>query len=163
MTAMSNSKRPDGWWYPWLFVAAFGVIIAVNGNLSATTPFTAKGPANLFHLLVLGMEDRMNRTQGFVAGAVVAVLVVAVAIWAFDVEITEEGRLPTANIDVDPGKLPKADVDTVDIDVGTKKKEVLLPDVEVTVEKETITIPTLDVTPPDAGTPGTDSESKAQQ
>lgn len=25
------SARPRGWWYPWLFVAAFVVVIAVNG------------------------------------------------------------------------------------------------------------------------------------
>jgi nitrogen fixation protein FixH len=25
------SGRPRGWWYPWLFVAAFAVVIAVNG------------------------------------------------------------------------------------------------------------------------------------
>ncbi|MCR4378297.1 MAG: FixH family protein [Rhodospirillales bacterium] len=31
---MSKSKRQDGWWYPWLFVAAFGVIIAVNGTMA---------------------------------------------------------------------------------------------------------------------------------
>lgn len=34
MTAMSKSKRADGWWYPWIFVAGFGVIIAVNGILA---------------------------------------------------------------------------------------------------------------------------------
>jgi nitrogen fixation protein FixH len=26
-----TSGRPRGWWYPWLFVAAFAVVIAVNG------------------------------------------------------------------------------------------------------------------------------------
>ena len=34
MTIMSKSKRPDGWWYPWLFLAAFGIIIAVNGTMA---------------------------------------------------------------------------------------------------------------------------------
>lgn len=34
MTVMSKSKRQDGWWYPWLFVAAFGVIILVNGTMA---------------------------------------------------------------------------------------------------------------------------------
>lgn len=34
MTAMSKSKRADGWWYPWIFVAGFGVVIAVNGTLA---------------------------------------------------------------------------------------------------------------------------------
>lgn len=34
MTAMSKTKRQDGWWYPWLFVGAFAVIIAVNGTMA---------------------------------------------------------------------------------------------------------------------------------
>ena len=34
MTLMSKSKRQDGWWYPWLFVGAFGIIIAVNGTMA---------------------------------------------------------------------------------------------------------------------------------
>lgn len=34
MTVMSKAKRQDGWWYPWIFVAAFGVIIAVNGIMA---------------------------------------------------------------------------------------------------------------------------------
>ncbi len=34
MSVMSKSKRQDGWWYPWLFVAAFGVIILVNGTMA---------------------------------------------------------------------------------------------------------------------------------
>jgi len=34
MFAMSKAKRQDGWWYPWIFVAAFGVIVAVNGTMA---------------------------------------------------------------------------------------------------------------------------------
>ena len=34
MTAMSKSKRADGWWYPWIFVAGFGVVIIVNGIMA---------------------------------------------------------------------------------------------------------------------------------
>lgn len=35
MTAMARKQRPDGWWYPWIFVAAMGVVIVVNGILVA--------------------------------------------------------------------------------------------------------------------------------
>lgn len=31
---MQKSKRADGWWYPWLFVGAFGIIITVNGIMA---------------------------------------------------------------------------------------------------------------------------------
>ncbi|SDG73582.1 FixH family protein [Roseospirillum parvum] len=29
----ARRRRPDGWWYPWIFVAGFAVVIAVNGAL----------------------------------------------------------------------------------------------------------------------------------
>jgi len=34
MSAMSKTKKQDGWWYPWIFVAAFGVVFAVNGTMA---------------------------------------------------------------------------------------------------------------------------------
>ncbi|PHS78485.1 MAG: hypothetical protein COB59_06865 [Rhodospirillaceae bacterium] len=43
MTAMSKSKRQDGWWYPWIFVAAFGVIIIVNGIMAYIASSTWTG------------------------------------------------------------------------------------------------------------------------
>jgi nitrogen fixation protein FixH len=30
---MPRARRPDGWWYPWLFVAAMGLVVVVNGGL----------------------------------------------------------------------------------------------------------------------------------
>lgn len=37
MITMSKSKqRPDGWWYPWIFVAGFCVVFAVNGFMAYT-------------------------------------------------------------------------------------------------------------------------------
>ncbi|TAN52379.1 MAG: hypothetical protein EPN26_07990 [Rhodospirillales bacterium] len=41
MTAMAIQRKP-GWWYPYIFVAAFMVVLAVNGVLiySATSSFT---------------------------------------------------------------------------------------------------------------------------
>jgi hypothetical protein len=52
-----------------------------------------------------------------------------------EVEKVEEGRAPDIDIDADPGKLPKYDVDAPDVEVGTKKVEV--------------DVPTIDVIPPD--------------
>lgn len=34
MDTMSKEQKPDGWWYPWIFVAAFAVIFAVNGTMA---------------------------------------------------------------------------------------------------------------------------------
>lgn len=94
----------------------------------------------------------MSRLEKTIAGVVVALLVLAAVIWAIDINITDEGELPSAEVDVDidPGRLPEANVDTVDVDIGTKEEEVLVPDVEVTVEEETITVPTIDIEPADA-------------
>lgn len=38
---MVKKQRPSGWWYPWIFVAGFGVVFVVNGLLTyfATTTF----------------------------------------------------------------------------------------------------------------------------
>ena len=30
---MSEKARKPGWWYPWIFVAMFGVVVAANGAL----------------------------------------------------------------------------------------------------------------------------------
>jgi len=34
MTPMSKSKRADGWWYPWIFVAGFCIVFPVNGLMA---------------------------------------------------------------------------------------------------------------------------------
>lgn len=34
-TAVTRKERPDGWWYPWIFVAAMGLVIVVNGIMVA--------------------------------------------------------------------------------------------------------------------------------
>ncbi|MGP1396205.1 MAG: hypothetical protein ACTS3R_11900 [Inquilinaceae bacterium] len=89
--------------------------------------------------------------NGKVIGGIVAlVIVIAVAWWAIDINVTDEGELPTVDVDVDAGELPEVDVDTVDVEVGTEEREVLVPDVEVTVEEETVTVPTISVEPADA-------------
>lgn len=89
-----------------------------------------------------------------VGGVAAAAVVAAVAIWAVDVDVTDSGSLPSADVkvDVEPGTLPEAEVDTVDVEVGTTEKE-------VTVEKETVTVPTLDVKEAEATPEG--AEEKA--
>jgi len=34
MITMNKAKRADGWWYPWIFVAGFMVVFAVNGTMA---------------------------------------------------------------------------------------------------------------------------------
>lgn len=83
---------------------------------------------------------------------IVGVLVVLVAIWAVDINLTDEGELPSADVDVDVegGEMPEADVDTADIDVESEEEQVTVPDVEVTTDEETVSVPTVDIEGPDA-------------
>ena len=60
-----------------------------------------------------------------------ALLVASLGLAGCDVEKTEEGKMP--DVEVEGGKLPKYDVDTPDVDVGTKEKTVTVPDVDVTM------------------------------
>ncbi|GAB6388176.1 hypothetical protein [Stutzerimonas marianensis] len=58
-----------------------------------------------------------------------AVLLTTLGMAGCDVEKTEEGEMPEVN--VEGGKMPEYDVDTPDVDVGTKEKTVTVPDVDV--------------------------------
>ncbi|MCA1909212.1 MAG: FixH family protein [Magnetospirillum sp.] len=46
---MAKTRQP-GWWYPYIFVGAFGVVLAVNGTLAyfATTTFTGISTQNAY-------------------------------------------------------------------------------------------------------------------
>mgnify|MGYP001809651017 CR=1 FL=1 len=50
MTAMARKTRQPGWWYPYIFVGAFGVVLAVNGVLAyfATSSFTGLSTENAY-------------------------------------------------------------------------------------------------------------------
>lgn len=55
----------------------------------------------------------------------------AIGLAACDVDQTKEAELP--EVDVKGGQMPEYDVETADVDVGTKKTEVEVPDVDVTM------------------------------
>lgn len=74
-----------------------------------------------------------------------------------DVDKTQDGELPSVDVDVDGGQLPEYDIDTADIDVGTREATVSVPDVDVNMEEKQFTVPTIDVEMPD------DVESDAGQ
>ena len=66
-----------------------------------------------------------------IAMAPAVLLMATLSLVACDVEQTEEGSLP--DVDVEGGNMPEYDVDTADVDVGTKEKTVTVPDVDVTM------------------------------
>ena len=55
---------------------------------------------------------------------------------ACDVDKTQEGEMPSVDVDVDGGKLPKYDVDGPDVSVDTKEVEITVPDVDIDLPKD---------------------------
>jgi membrane protein YdbS with pleckstrin-like domain len=81
---------------------------------------------------------------GLVAAVIVVIAVIAAfAFGLIDINQTRETRLP--DVSVQGGQAPAFDVDTADVDVGTKNTTVELPKVEVGTAKEQVKLPTVDV------------------
>jgi len=84
---------------------------------------------------------------------VLAVIIIAlIAVWAIDIDFSGETEMPTADVQVEGGNLPDADVDTADVDVQTEEQTVTVPDVDVTTEEQTVPTPDVTVTEPEADT-----------
>jgi hypothetical protein len=80
---------------------------------------------------------------GLVAAVIVVIAVIAAfAFGLIDINQTRETRLP--DVSVQGGQTPAFDVDTADVDVGTKNTTVELPKVEVGTAKEQVKLPTVD-------------------
>jgi len=70
--------------------------------------------------------------------SIAAILAAGLTLSACEANVTEEGELPSVDVDVsgDAGQLPEIEVETADVDVGTEKVEVEVPDVDVTMPSE---------------------------
>ena len=68
----------------------------------------------------------------------VAIVAAALSLAACDATVTEEGEMPSVDVDVsgDAGELPEVDVETADVDVGTEEVTVEVPDVDVEMPSE---------------------------
>jgi len=64
-----------------------------------------------------------------------------------EVEKTQEGKMPSVDVDVESGQMPKYDVDAPDVRVGMKKETIKVPEVRM-VEKE-VEVPTVGIDMPD--------------
>lgn len=109
-----------------------------------------------------------------------AIILTAIVLWAVDVDVDGETKLPTISADMnyeegnlpdievkgdfkmpsispdvetEGGKLPDVDVETVDIDVDMEKHQIEVPtDVDVKTETKTFNIPTISVDSPEEDT-----------
>lgn len=90
---------------------------------------------------------RGGNTLLFVLLALAALLVAAFAFGLIDVDQNKEARLP--EVSVEGGQAPSYDVDTADVNVGTKTESVPVPDVDVDVstDRATVEVPSVDVDP----------------
>lgn len=88
------------------------------------------------------------KTPVIIASAAVVAFVAAGAIYMVDIDQTSEGRLPTVDVSVDGGKLPKFDADVGSVSVQSEEVEVTVPKVKVVTEEETVSVPSVKVTPP---------------
>ena len=91
-------------------------------------------------------ERRTNNMGWLVALLIVVALVVAAfAFGLIDIDQTKSAKLPEVNVETTGGQAPAFDVNTADVDVGTKKEDVSVPTVDVGTKETTIDVPTVSV------------------
>ena len=69
---------------------------------------------------------------------IVAAMAAGLTLSGCEANVTEEGEMPSVDVDVsgDAGNLPEVDVDTADVEVGTEEVTVDVPDVDVEMPSE---------------------------
>jgi len=66
------------------------------------------------------------------------------------VEKTQKGRAPDVDVNYDPGRWPKFDVNWADVDVGTRTQTITVPRLEWKREQATVEVPYIDINAPNA-------------
>jgi len=66
------------------------------------------------------------------------------------VEQTKSAKAPDVDVDVDPGRWPKYDVNWADVDVGTTTRTVTVPKLEWKREEMQVQVPYIDIKAPNA-------------
>ena len=74
----------------------------------------------------------LNRT----AALLLALGAFAIALGGCRAEQTQEGELPDVDVTVEGGQLPEYEVETADVEVGTREETVTVPDIDVTMPDE---------------------------
>ena len=90
------------------------------------------------------MFPSMNSFKSYIRTSLSCLAVVGLS--ACSVNCEDTGAMP--EVEVSGGRLPKANVETAEVDVRTKKKQIEVPEVDVRTEKKTIEVPTVDVDMP---------------
>ncbi len=95
------------------------------------------------------METKNNTNVMLIVA--VAVLAIILAFFLFDFRLNDKGALPTvkADVDVQGGRLPSAEIRGPEVHVGTKEAAVAVPKVEVKKEEVNVPVPTVSVKLPE--------------
>ena len=90
---------------------------------------------------VVVRKSNTGRNIGIIIVLILAVVGILFATGFWSADVTKDGALP--EVSVKGGELPKLDLDSKEVVVGTKKTEVEVP--KVKTETETVDVPTVGV------------------
>lgn len=79
---------------------------------------------------------------------VLAVLLSGLLSAGCDVDQTRDGKLPDVDVEAKGGQMPAYEVETADVDVGTKRSRLNVPDIDVNSKETEVTVPDVDVKMP---------------
>lgn len=74
----------------------------------------------------------MNSRTALLAMLIGSSLVIA----GCDVDKTQEGEMPEVNVQTEAGQLPAYEVETADVDIGTRQETITVPEVDITMPDE---------------------------
>ena len=90
----------------------------------------------------------MTQAGKIITGVIIGAIAVFILVTLVDVDVS--GDLEVPEVQMTGGELPSVDVNTADIDVGTRDAEVEVPtDVNVETETRSIPVPTIDIDTPE--------------
>ena len=88
-----------------------------------------------------------------IVGILIGAVVVLLAVWPIDVDVTGDTELPSVDVSTTGGELPAVDVNTADVEVGSEPATIDVPTgVDIETEEETVNVPTIDVEGPEEDT-----------
>lgn len=95
----------------------------------------------------MATEDRGGRTVLILVVVIALLAVVAYALGLFNIDTSGRLKAPNVAVDVKGGEVPKVQVETADVDVGTKDTTIKVPEVDVKTGEAKLTVPDVNIKP----------------
>jgi len=93
----------------------------------------------------MATDGRGGRTGLIIVVALIVLGVIAYALGLFNVDASGDLKAPDVAVDVQGGEIPKVQVETGSIDVGTTTETIKVPDVEVKTDEVGIKVPDVEI------------------